>query len=245
MMDGNYVDGYSEVDAYAMERMATRRGRFIPANNCPGNVAFGDYFNEVAQQNILELWTTDGKPLVGAKVEIAKRVDSTGFCHEVPDIVGYTDENGRFDMGNNPVDWPENTAPVPREMPFATAYYQLHHRGSTGSDHAAIRITTKDGKRFYKFLNSSDLILAYWYKYGLEPNGWPIPTPLPYSKVVIAFTVDTSLSEKEAVRMENSGEAPTFGIEPAFNGEYPAKFLKIQQWRKNAGIPLDEIEPDR
>ena len=245
MMDGNYVDGYSEVDAYAMERMATRRGRFIPANNCPGNVAFGDYFNEVAQQNILELWTTDGKPLVGAKVEIAKRVDSTGFCHEVPDIVGYTDENGRFDMGNNPVDWPENTAPVPREMPFATAYYQLHHRGSTGSDHAAIRITTKDGKRFYKFLNSSDLILAYWYKYGLEPNGWPIPTPLPYSKVVIAFTVDTSLSENEAVRMENSGEAPTFGIEPAFNGEYPAKFLKIQQWRKNAGIPLDEIEPDR
>jgi len=235
MMDGNYVDGYSEECAYAMERMATKRGRCIPCNNCSGNASFGDYCNDVAQSNIVELWTTDGKPLVGAKVEVAKRVDSSGFCHEVPDIVGTTDEKGRFNMGNNPVDWPDNTAPVPREIPFATAYYQLHHRGATGSDHAAIRITTTDGKRFYKFLNSFDLNLAYWYNYGLEPNGWPIPSPLPYSKVIIAFTIDPSLSEKDAVKMENSGEAPTFGYEPPFEGRNRPEYVKIQAWRQALG----------
>jgi hypothetical protein len=232
MMDGDYINGYSEHSAYAMERMATKRGRFIPCNNCSGNASFGDFFNEVAEHNILELWTTDGKPLVGAKVEVAKRIDSTGFCHETPDIVGVTNEKGQFDLGNNPVDWPENTAPVPSDIPFATAYYQMHHRGATGSDHSAIRITTKDGKRFYKFLNSFDLNLAYWYNYGIEPNGWPIATPLPYSKVVISFTVDPSISETEAVKMENSGEVPTFGSEPSFEGKTRAEYAQIQGWRK-------------
>jgi hypothetical protein len=235
MMDGDYVDGYSEHSAYAMERMAARRGRFIPCNNCSGNASFGDFFNDVAQENVIELWTVDGRPVVGAKVEIAKRVDSSGFCHEQPDIVGTTDEHGRFNMGNNPVDWPENTAPVPHDIPFATAYYQLHPLGATGSDHAAIRITTKDGKRFYKFLNSFDLNLAYWYKYGLEPNGWPISTPLPYSHVVIAYTIDPSLSESEAVKMENSGEVPTFGYEPPLAGTYRQEHLRIQSWRERIG----------
>ena len=135
-------------------------------------------------------------------------------------------------MGNNPVDWPENTAPVPHTIPFATVYYQMHHRGSTGSDHCAVRITTKDGKRFYKFINAFDLNLAYWYKYGIEPYTWPIVTPRPYSSVVIAFTIDPSLDEKEAVKMENSGEVPTFGIEPSFEGKYRPEYLRIQEWRK-------------
>ncbi len=232
MMDGSYIGGFSEHSAYTMERMATKRGRYIPCNNCSGNASFGDSFNEVAQENIIELWTIDGKPIVGAKVEVAKRVDKTGFTHDVPDIIGATNEKGQFNMGNNPVDWPENTAPVSRRIPFATAYYQLHHRGATGSDHAAIRITTKDGKRFYKFVNSFDLNLAYWYKYGLEPDGWPIASPLPYSKVVIAYTIDPKLSEQDAVKMEHSGEVPTFGYEPPFEGEYRPEYLKMQSWRK-------------
>jgi hypothetical protein len=239
MMDGNYVDGYSEHSAYTMERMATKRGRYIPCNNCSGNASFGDSFNEVAQENIIELWTVDGEPVIGAKVEIAKRVDKTGFTHETPDIVGTTDDRGQFNMGNNPVDWPENTAPVPRSMPFATAYYQLHHRGATGSDHSAIRITTRDGKRHYKFLNSFDLNLAYWYKYGLEPSGWPIASPLPYSSVVIAYTIDPSLSEKEAVKMTHSGEVPTFGYEPPFEGKCRSEYLEMQSWRERRDEGVD------
>jgi hypothetical protein len=237
MMDGNYVDGYSEHSAYAMERVATKRGRYIPCNNCSGNASFGEFFNDVAQENILELWTVDGKPVVGAKVEVSKREDKSGFADDVPEIVGVTDEKGQFNLGNNPVDWPDNTAPVPRTIPFATAYYQLHHRGATGSDHAAIRITTADGKRFYKFLNSFDLNLAYWYVYGLEPNGWPIPSPQPYSRVIIAFTIDPSLSEQEAVKIEQSGEVPTFGYEPGFEGEQRPEYLKIQEWRSRRDAP--------
>lgn len=231
MMDGNYVGGYSEHCAAAMERMATKRGRYIPANNCSGNASFGEYFNDVAERNILELWTTDGKPVVGAKVEIAKREDRTGFCNEKPDIVGYTDARGQFNMGNNPVDWPGNTAPVPRDIPFANAYYQLHHLGATGSDHCAIRITTAEGKRYYKFLSSFDLNLAYWYKYGIEPNGWPIPSPLPYSEVILAFTLDPNITEAEAVRPEHSAEVPTFGVELPFQGRHRPEYLRIQEWR--------------
>lgn len=232
MMDGNYVDGYSEHCSYAMERMATKRGRCIPCNNCSGNASFGDFFNDVAQENILEIWTTDGKPVVGATIEIAKRDDATGFTSKKPDITGKTDNKGRFNMGNNPVDWHDNTAPVPRSIPFATAYYQMHALGATGSDHAAIRITTTDGKRFYKFINSFDLNLAYWYKYGIEPYTWPIVTPQPYSSVVIAFTINPALTEKEAVKMENSGEIPTFGVEPKFEGRNREDFIKIQSWRE-------------
>lgn len=245
MMDGNYVDGYSEHCAAAMERMAARRGRYIPCNNCSGNASFGEYFNDVAESNVLELWTTDGEPLAGAKVEIAKRVDSTGLCHEEPDIIGTTDVRGRFDMGSNPVDWPANTAPVPPNIPFSTVYYQLHHRGATGSDHAALRITTPDGRRFYKFLNSFDLNLAYWYKYGIEPNGWPIPSPLPYSETTLAFTIDLSISEIEAVRQERSGETPTFGFELPFKGEYRPEYQKLQEWRRRAGSSFDAPAPRR
>ena len=232
MMDGGYTNGYAEHSAYTMERMATRRGRFIPCNNCSGNVSFGDSFNEVAVSNILELWTVDGRPVVGAKIELSKREDKTGFVDEKPEVVGTTDEKGQFNLGNNPVDWPANTAPYSLDAPFAAAYYQLHHRGATGSDHAAIRITTADGKRFYKLLNSFDLNLAYWYKYGYEPYGWPISTPRPYSSVVIAFTIDPSLSEKEAAGMEHSGEVPTFGIEPPWEGKYRPEYETIRRWRQ-------------
>jgi hypothetical protein len=232
MMDGNYIDGFSEHSAYTMERMATKRGRCIPCNNCSGNASFGDSFNDVAQSNTLEIWTADGEPVVGATIDIAKREDISGFTNEKPDITGVTNEKGQFNMGNNPVDWPENTAPVPRTIPFATTYYQMHHRGSTGSDHCAVRITTKDGKRFYKFINAFDLNLAYWYKYGLEPYTWPIVTPRPYSSVIIAFTIDPSLSETEAVKMENSGEVPTFGFEPSFEGKYRPEYVRMQEWRK-------------
>lgn len=232
MMDGGYTNGYSEHSAYTMERMATKRGRFIPCNNCSGNVSFGDSFNEVAVSNILELWTVDGRPVVGAKIELSKREDRTGFVDEEPEIVGTTDKKGQFNLGNNPVDWPANTAPYSHDAPFAAAYYQLHHRGATGSDHAAIRITTPDGKRFYKLLNSFDLNLAYWYKYGFEPNGWPISTPKPYSAVVISFTIDPSLSEQEAVKMVHSGEVPTFGVEPPWEDKYRPDYEKIQGWRR-------------
>ena len=235
MMDGNYVDGYSEHSACAMERMATKRGRYIPCNNCSGNASFGDFFNDVAFENIIELWTVDGEPVVGAKVEVSKRVDSSGIADDVAEISGVTDGRGQFNMGNNPVDWPDNTAPVPRDIPFATAYYQLHPLGATGSDHAAVRITTKDGKRFYKFLNSFDLNLAYWYVYGLEPNGWPISSPEPYSRVVIAFTIDLALSEQEAAKIEHSGEAPTFGFEPPFEGKQRPDYERIQAWRQRRG----------
>lgn len=231
MMDGGYIDGYSEHSAYTMERMATKRGRCIPCNNCSGNASFGDSFNDVAQKNIIEIWTKDGKPVVGAKVDIAKRVAKTGFSHEEPDIVGETDGKGQFNMGNNPVSWPFNTAPVSEKRPFATTFYQMHHRGSPDI-HATIRITTADGKRYYKFLNACDLNLAYWYKYGLEPYTWPIVTPQPYSSVVVAFTIDTSLTEKEAVKMENSGEMPTFGIEIPFEGKHRPDYVTLEEWRK-------------
>lgn len=230
MMVGDYVNGYAEHSAYAMQRMAGRRGRFYPVNNCAGNVTFGEFFNDIAEYNILELWTTSGAPVAGALVEISKREDRSGICDDLPEITGTTDARGAFDMGGNPVDWPENTAPVPEDPELAAAYRALHPLGCTGSDHAALRITTNDGKRFYKFLNAFDLNLAYWYAYGLEPNGWPIPKRRPDSRVVVAFTIDSAWDEAEAVR--HADEVPTFGIEPPFDGKQRSEYERTRTWRR-------------
>jgi hypothetical protein len=229
MMVGDYVHGYEEHTAAAMQRMAKKRGRFYPCNNCSGNISFGEFFNDVAEHNVMELWTIDGQPVVGAKVEVAKREDKSGICHEKPDITVVTDAKGQCDLGDNPVDWPENTPPPPRDPELRKLFYELHHRGSAGSDHSAIRIATTDGKRYYKFLNAFDLNLALWYAYGLEPNGWPVPKLRPGTRVVLAFTIDPKWTEAEAVKQ--AGEVPTFGVELPWEGKQRPDYDRMQAWR--------------
>jgi hypothetical protein len=229
MMVGDYVNGYEEHTAAAMQRMARKRGRFYPCNNCSGNISFGEFFNDVAEHNVLELWTVDGKPVGGAKVEVAKREDKSGLCHEQPDVAVVTDDQGQGDLGDNPVDWPENTPPPPADPELRKLFYGLHHRGSAGSDHSAIRLTTADGKRFYKFLNAFDLNLALWYADGLAPSGWPVPKLRPGTRVVLAFTIDPKWNEAEAVK--GSNEVPTFGVELPWEGKQRPDYDRIQAWR--------------
>jgi hypothetical protein len=197
-----YADGWCEHCAYSWERIRGRRARSGTWNASP---ELGEFLNVIPERNIILVQTPDGAPCADARIELfrsehdkwhkgiyAKVVDN------VPDVERTTDPEGKADLG-----------PMPFGTPREDDEYGYHAKGVYGYNgrvNAVLRITV-EGKAFYKFFTVFDANLGYWYKYGLEAEGWPHPQVRPDSELVYVYTIDPAWSAEEEMR--HRGQIPT------------------------------------
>jgi photosystem II stability/assembly factor-like uncharacterized protein len=136
---------YGEHSAYAWNRIAGRRpvcGNY----NAPCNI--GEYLRDIPQSNVIEVRYPDASPVANALVEIYRAKPYPiwyGKTYEgVPDLVLYTDAQGRADLG---------------ALPFGSD--GLVHTYGQSNGVLALKITAGN-KVGVQFLEVTAFNLAYW-----------------------------------------------------------------------------------
>ncbi len=174
MMNGNYINGWCEHAAYAMERIAGRRARYSCWNG-GWHHDYSEYHGDVADKHTVVVLDPDGKPLRNVKVELIRRsggddeIRGDHYKNRV-DYTAVTDKDGKAPLPANPLKNP-HTYPDDWQSKIKSMY---HPKGLWGPQIALIRLRYK-GRSFYKWLTGYDVNFAYWYKYGFEIDQWPYP----------------------------------------------------------------------
>jgi hypothetical protein len=157
---------YEQHSAYAWNRIAGRRpvcGNY----NAPCNI--GEYLNDIPDSNSLEIRNLGGEPIAGARVEVYQAspfpIWYGKFFDKSPDIVRFTDAEGRAGLG---------------PYPFGSGESIIH---SYGYSNAIVLLKiASGGASTYRFFEVTEVNEAYWS--GHENSAvYPITTDLPQGKI--------------------------------------------------------------
>lgn len=168
--------GYDVHSVGALNRIAGLRSRG-GNSNAPTN--YGEYLDDLPQNNFLKILALGGAPLTGARVRIFQSTPVPDYDHEfdnIPDIVGFTDASGVLSLG-------------PKPRPFFTGGLPLRQwLRTTGVVLVEIKFS---GVTEYRFVDITDFNIAYWlgnttsYTHTIQTN----LTPLPCSRVAPTLTI--------------------------------------------------------
>jgi hypothetical protein len=139
---------YEQHSAFAWNRIAGQRplcGNY----NAPCNI--GEYLNDIPQHNILEIHAKNGQPATGARVEVYQAKPLSVWYGKVflnvPDVVYFTNAQGRVDLGS----FPFGTEPITHTFGHSNALILLK--------------IVYEGRTIYRFFEITEANEAYWSGY--------------------------------------------------------------------------------
>lgn len=138
--------GYGQHSAYAWNRILGQRP--ICGNyNAPCNI--GEYLNDIPEHNVIEVHNLVGLPVTGARVEAYQAGPLAIWYGKTfdrsPDIIRFTDVNGRVDLG---------------AFPFGSSGSIVHGYGYSNAV-LLLKITSEE-ESVYRFFEVTEANEAYW-----------------------------------------------------------------------------------
>jgi hypothetical protein len=137
---------YEQHSAYALNRIAGQRP--ICGNyNSPCNI--GEYLNDIPKNNIIEVRNLSGEPIAWARIEVYQAspfpIWYGKYFDNSPDIVRFTNTDGRADLGS---------------FPFGSGE-SINHGFGYSNALVLIKITS-GGESSYQFFEVTETNEAYW-----------------------------------------------------------------------------------